>query len=72
MGLLKITCCIDFENPTCYSKAEAQKYEPCKTNVRPAFFYTKHFVYNPVAICLIMIKLLHHTVEGPSIYCGKF
>ena len=31
-------------------------------NVRPAFFYTKAFVYNSVAICLIMIKLLHHAV----------
>ena len=33
---------------------------PCTdgTNVRPAFFYTKPFVYNSVAICLIMIKLL--------------
>ena len=31
-------------------------------NVRPAFFYTKPFVYNSVAICLIMIKLLHHAV----------
>ena len=27
-------------------------------NVRPAFFYTKSFVFNSVAICLIMIK--HH------------
>ena len=32
------------------------------TNVRPALFYTKPFVYNSVAICLIMIKLLHHPV----------
>ena len=31
-------------------------------NVGPAFFFTKPFVYNSVAICLIMIKLLHHTV----------
>ena len=31
-------------------------------NVRPAFFYTKPIVYNSVAICLIMIKLLHDTV----------
>ena len=31
-------------------------------NVRPTFFYTKAFVYNSVAICLIMIKLLHHGV----------
>ena len=30
------------------------------TNVRPAFFYTKPFVYNSVAICLIMNKLLHN------------
>mgnify|MGYP001794265208 CR=1 FL=1 len=36
----------------------------CKNtiNVRPAFFYTKAFVANSVAICLIMIKLLHNTV----------
>ena len=26
-------------------------------NVRPAFFYTKPFVYKSVDICLIMIKL---------------
>ena len=32
------------------------------SNVRPAFFYTKRFVYNSVAICLIVIKLLHHAV----------
>ena len=32
------------------------------TNVRPAFFYTKPFVYNSVAICLIIIKLSHHPV----------
>ena len=31
-------------------------------NVKPAFFYTKPFVYKSVAICLIMIKLLHHPV----------
>ena len=30
-------------------------------NVRPPFFYTKPFVYNSVFICLIMIKLIHHT-----------
>ena len=35
-----------------------------KANVRPAFFYTKPFVYIYVAICLIMVKLLHHTVYG--------
>ena len=29
---------------------------------RPAFFYTKPFVYESVAICLIMIKLLHNPV----------
>ena len=29
---------------------------------RPAFFYTKAFVYNSLGICLIMTKLLHHTV----------
>ena len=32
------------------------------TNVRPAFFYTKAFVYNSVAICLIMTKLSYRTV----------
>ena len=32
-GLLKIACCIDLKNTTCYSKTKAQKYEPCKTNV---------------------------------------
>ena len=31
-------------------------------NVRPAFFYAEAFVYNSVAIRLIMTKLLHHTV----------
>ena len=31
-------------------------------NVRAAFFNTKAFVYQSVAICLIMIKLLHHAV----------
>ena len=31
-------------------------------NVRPAIFYTKPFVYSSVAICLIMIKLLHHII----------
>ena len=30
--------------------------------VRPAFFYTKAFVYNCVAICQIMFKLSHCTV----------
>ena len=44
----------------------------CGPNVRPAFSYAKLFVYNSVAICLIMIKLLHHPVEGPLIYCEKF
>ena len=42
------------------------------TNVRPAFFYTKPFVCNFVAICLIMVKLLHHTSKGPAIDCEKF
>ena len=32
------------------------------SNVRPAFFYTKAFVYNSVAICLIMTK------RGPNFY----
>ena len=32
------------------------------SNVRPAFFYTEHFVYYSVAMCLIMTKLWHHTV----------
>ena len=42
-------------------------------NVRPAFFYTKAYLYNnSVAICLTMIKLVYHTVYGPSIYCLKF
>ena len=41
-------------------------------NVRPAFFYTKVFIYNSMAICLIMTKLLHPTIQGPSIYCVKF
>ena len=31
-------------------------------NVGPAFFYTKLFLYNSVAICLIIIKLSHHPV----------
>ena len=31
-------------------------------NVRPAFFYTKAFVYNSMAIRLIMTKLLHPTI----------
>ena len=47
-------------------------HRSCSTNVRPAFFYTKPFVDNSVAISLIMIKLLHHTVQGPSTYCEKF
>ena len=33
-----------------------------RVNIRPAFFYTKAFIYNSVAICLIIIRLLHHTV----------
>ena len=45
---------------------------PIYINVRPAFFYTRAFDYNSVAICLIMIKLSHYTVEGPSIYYEKF
>ena len=32
------------------------------TYVRPAFFYTKAFVYNSLAISLIVIKLLHPTL----------
>ena len=31
-------------------------------NVKPAFFYTKPFLYISVASSLIMINLLHHTV----------
>ena len=37
------------------------QYSSPQPNVRPPFFYTKPFVYNSVAICLIMIKLIHHT-----------
>ena len=39
------------------------------TNVGPAFFYTKAFVYNSVAVYLIMTMLSHCTVEGPQILC---
>ena len=35
-------------------------------------FYTKAFDYNSVSICLNMIKLSHHTAQGPYIYCVKF
>ena len=38
------------------------KFMELNINVRPAFFYTKPFVYNSVAICLIIIKLLHQPV----------
>ena len=31
-------------------------------NARPAFFYTKSFDYNSVAICQSMLKLSHFTV----------
>ena len=65
-----------------YFWSQVIHYQPKKThienknklniNVRPAFFYTKAFVYNSVAISLIRIKLLHHTVQDPSIYCVKF
>ena len=40
-------------------------------NVRPAFFYTKVFVYNSVAICRTKIKRSHCTLYGPSIYCVR-
>ena len=33
-----------------------------QTNARPAFFYTKPFVYNSMAIYLTKIKLWHHPV----------
>ena len=31
-------------------------------NVRPAFFYTKALIFNSVASCLIMTKVLHPTI----------
>ena len=50
-------------NGTNWSAVEAANAGNIETsNVKPAFFYTKPFVYNSVASCLIMIKLLHHTV----------
>ena len=36
------------------------------TQLRTSVLYTK-----ALFICLIVIKLLHHTIQGPSIYCVK-
>ena len=45
------------------SSYDIREYVGITSNVRLAFFYTKPFVYNSVAICLIMNKLfLHHPV----------
>ena len=41
-------------------------------NVRPALFYAKTFVYNSVAIYVIMIKLLHHPVPVPQLIVRSF
>ena len=41
-------------------------------NGRPAFFYTKPFVYNSVTICMIDTKPSHHIILGVLISCVKF
>ena len=48
--------------PTNNYFSSSQYHRNKMTNVRPAFFYTKAFVYNLVAICMIIINLLNHTV----------
>ena len=40
-----------------YQVSDSNKGVRYTVNVGPAFFYTKPFTYNYVAICLIMIKL---------------